>query len=276
MVLGECLEIRDNHLCSIWKNMRNNERSRPAGFQLAGENLQSGVKEEDSIIDVENTFEDQSLHVLRPSRLCAQAQSRDDTLFHKRAYMEYTQLVFCKLFGMRRERHLACSTRMHGSLLLSFQGYVLSHGLTPPPNHLFGGDTGLLNDQSLHVLRPSRLCAQAQSRDDTLSINELIWSTPNWCFNSMVPEECLKIRDYHLWLCAQAQLGDDTLFHKQAYMEYTQLVFCKLFGMSRERHQACPTRMHDSLILSFQGYILNYNLILPHDHLFRGDTGLLN
>nr|GEY63989.1 reverse transcriptase domain-containing protein [Tanacetum cinerariifolium] len=41
------------------------------------------------------THEDQSLHVLRPSRLCAQAQSGDDTFFHKQAYMEYTQLVFC-------------------------------------------------------------------------------------------------------------------------------------------------------------------------------------
>nr|GEV44687.1 hypothetical protein [Tanacetum cinerariifolium] len=80
-----------------------------------------------------------------PSRLCTQAQSGDDILFHKQAYMEYTQLVFCKLFGMPREHHRACPTRMHDSLLLSFQGYVLKHGLIPPPEHLFRGDTGLLN-----------------------------------------------------------------------------------------------------------------------------------
>nr|GEW45777.1 hypothetical protein [Tanacetum cinerariifolium] len=98
------------------------------------------------IINGKNTpildFEDQSLHVLRPSRLCAQAQSGDDTPFHKQAYMEYTQLVFCKLFERPKERHIACLTRMHGFHPLSFQGYVLNHGLTPPPDHLFGGDTG--------------------------------------------------------------------------------------------------------------------------------------
>nr|GEX38251.1 hypothetical protein [Tanacetum cinerariifolium] len=77
-----------------------------------------------------------------PSRLCAQAQSGDDTPFHKQACMEYIQLVFCKLFEKPRERHLACPTKMHGFRLLSFQGYVLNHGLIPPPDHLFGGDTG--------------------------------------------------------------------------------------------------------------------------------------
>nr|GEU98961.1 hypothetical protein [Tanacetum cinerariifolium] len=87
-------------------------------------------------------FEDHSLHVLRPSRLCAQAQSGDETPFHKQACMEYTQLVFCKLFGRPRERHLACPTRMHDFHPLSFQEYILNHGLIPPPDHLFGGDTG--------------------------------------------------------------------------------------------------------------------------------------
>nr|GEZ57689.1 reverse transcriptase domain-containing protein [Tanacetum cinerariifolium] len=57
-------------------------------------------------------FEDQSLHVSRPSGLCAQAQLRDDMHFHKQAYMEYTQLVFCKLFGRPRERHPGCPTRI--------------------------------------------------------------------------------------------------------------------------------------------------------------------
>nr|GFA48114.1 hypothetical protein [Tanacetum cinerariifolium] len=47
-------------------------------------------------------------------------------------------------------------------------------------------------------------------------------------------------------------------------------------GMPRERHQACPTRMHDSLLLSFQGYVLNHDLILLPGHLFEGDMGLLN
>nr|GEW07387.1 hypothetical protein [Tanacetum cinerariifolium] len=58
-------------------------------------------------------FKDQSLHVSGPSRLCAQAQSGDDTPFHKQAYTEYTRWVFCKLFGRPIKRHLACPTRMH-------------------------------------------------------------------------------------------------------------------------------------------------------------------
>nr|GFB86254.1 hypothetical protein [Tanacetum cinerariifolium] len=89
----------------------------------------------------------QSLHVWGPSRLCAPAQLEDDKLFSKQAYMEYIQLVFCKLIKMPKERHRACPSRMHDSLLLSFQGYVLNHDLTLPPGHLFGGDTGLLNGE---------------------------------------------------------------------------------------------------------------------------------
>nr|GFB27578.1 hypothetical protein [Tanacetum cinerariifolium] len=40
---------------AIWINMRDGKRTRPAGFEFSEENLQSGVKEEDSITDVENT-----------------------------------------------------------------------------------------------------------------------------------------------------------------------------------------------------------------------------
>nr|GEY69826.1 ribonuclease H-like domain-containing protein [Tanacetum cinerariifolium] len=133
-------------------NMRDSKWTRSAGFKFVRENLQSRVKEEDSITDVENMFEDQSLHVLRPNRLCAQAQSGEKMLFHKQAYMEYTQLVFCKLFGMPRECHQACPTRWHIFLLLSFQRYILNHGLIPPPDHLFGGDTRLLNGTDSHNL----------------------------------------------------------------------------------------------------------------------------
>nr|GFA06977.1 hypothetical protein [Tanacetum cinerariifolium] len=125
--------------------MRDSKRSRQVRFQLARENLQSRVKEEDSITDVENTFKDQSLNVLRPSRLCAQVQSGDDTPFHIQACTKYIQLVFCKLFGRPRERHLACPTTTHGFCPLSFQGYVLNHSLIPPPDHLFGADTRVPN-----------------------------------------------------------------------------------------------------------------------------------
>nr|GFA33599.1 reverse transcriptase domain-containing protein [Tanacetum cinerariifolium] len=94
------------------------------------------------VIPTNLKFEDQSLYASRPSRLCAQPQSEDDMPFHKQACMKYTQWVFCKLFERTRERHLACPTRMHDFRPLSFQGFVLNHGLIPPPDHLFGGDTG--------------------------------------------------------------------------------------------------------------------------------------
>nr|GEW35049.1 ribonuclease H-like domain-containing protein [Tanacetum cinerariifolium] len=82
--------------------------SRPAGLKLARENLQSRVKEKDSITDVENAVfdfkvmdslsfllsEGQTLHASRPSRLCAQAQSVDDMPFRKQACTEYTRWVF--------------------------------------------------------------------------------------------------------------------------------------------------------------------------------------
>nr|GEX60088.1 hypothetical protein [Tanacetum cinerariifolium] len=121
--------IQDNkHLeeSAIRKNMSDSKWSRPAGFQLAREYLQSRVKEEDSVIDVENAIFD--FRVIKPlsfllvdqrvfisliTELCAQAQSVDDMPFRKQACMEYTQWVFCKLFGRPRERHLACPTRMH-------------------------------------------------------------------------------------------------------------------------------------------------------------------
>nr|GEX26690.1 hypothetical protein [Tanacetum cinerariifolium] len=95
--------------------MSDSEWSRPAGLKLARENLQSRVKEEDSVTNVENVSEGQSLHASRPGRLCAQAQSVDDMPSRKQAYMEYTRWVFCKLYRRPRELHLACPTRRHGS-----------------------------------------------------------------------------------------------------------------------------------------------------------------
>nr|GEZ84624.1 hypothetical protein [Tanacetum cinerariifolium] len=116
LVFGEGLEIRDNHLCAIREHLGDSKWSRPMGLKLAQENLQSRVKEEDSIIDVENSVFDlrvmeplsflfidqrsdgQSLHASRPSMLCAQARSvddmpfrtRDDMPFRTRAYTNQT------------------------------------------------------------------------------------------------------------------------------------------------------------------------------------------
>ncbi|GJY17650.1 hypothetical protein Tco_0389141 [Tanacetum coccineum] len=58
LVHGERLEIQDYQLCAIWKNLGHSEWSIPAGLKLARENLQSRVKEEDSITDVENAVFD--------------------------------------------------------------------------------------------------------------------------------------------------------------------------------------------------------------------------
>nr|GFC11187.1 hypothetical protein [Tanacetum cinerariifolium] len=54
----EVLEIQDNHLCAIRKHMGDSEWSKPVGLKLAQENLQSRVKEEDSITNVENAVFD--------------------------------------------------------------------------------------------------------------------------------------------------------------------------------------------------------------------------
>ncbi|GJU31162.1 hypothetical protein Tco_1174751 [Tanacetum coccineum] len=51
-------EIWDYQLCAIWKNLGYSEWSTPTGLKLARENLQSRVKEEDSITDVENAVFD--------------------------------------------------------------------------------------------------------------------------------------------------------------------------------------------------------------------------
>nr|GEX77240.1 hypothetical protein [Tanacetum cinerariifolium] len=55
LVLGEGLDIRENHQ---WEHLGNGKWSSPAGLKLSRENLQSRIKEEDSITDVENTVFD--------------------------------------------------------------------------------------------------------------------------------------------------------------------------------------------------------------------------
>ncbi|GJY66918.1 hypothetical protein Tco_0469156 [Tanacetum coccineum] len=98
-------------------HLGNGERSGLTGFQLAREHLQSRVKEEDLITNVENAVFDlgfielnffgdhprsqgQSLHASRPNRLCARARSVDDMPFRIRACMGCSRWVYCK----RRER----------------------------------------------------------------------------------------------------------------------------------------------------------------------------
>nr|GEU40950.1 hypothetical protein [Tanacetum cinerariifolium] len=58
LVLGDGLEIQDNHLCTIREHLGDSEWSRPAGLKLFRENIQLRVKEEDSITDVENAVFD--------------------------------------------------------------------------------------------------------------------------------------------------------------------------------------------------------------------------
>ncbi|GJR99163.1 hypothetical protein Tco_1540069 [Tanacetum coccineum] len=58
LVHGERLEDPGHLSCAIWKNLGYSEWSTPAGLKLARENLQSRVKEEDSITDVKNAVFD--------------------------------------------------------------------------------------------------------------------------------------------------------------------------------------------------------------------------
>ncbi|GKE53263.1 hypothetical protein Tco_1488419, partial [Tanacetum coccineum] len=58
LVHGERLEVWDYLSCAIWKNLGYSEWSTLAGLKLSQENLQSRVKEEDSITDVENAVFD--------------------------------------------------------------------------------------------------------------------------------------------------------------------------------------------------------------------------
>ncbi|GJQ89036.1 hypothetical protein Tco_0000175 [Tanacetum coccineum] len=67
MAKDRCLSLNphlDLASCAIWKNLGYSEWSTPAGLKLARENLQSRVKEEDSITDVENAVLD--LGVVNP------------------------------------------------------------------------------------------------------------------------------------------------------------------------------------------------------------------
>nr|GEV29592.1 hypothetical protein [Tanacetum cinerariifolium] len=155
--------------------MRDGKWTRPTRFEFAEENLQSGVKEEDSITDVKNTVLD--FRVMKPLSFLLE----DDKLFRKQAYMEYTQLVFCKQFGMPKEPHRACPTRMHDSILLSFQEYILNHDLTLPPVHLFGGDTGLLNvSGGAEAVIPSKTTeSKIAMRNELKAKNTLLLAIPD-------------------------------------------------------------------------------------------------
>ncbi|GJW36881.1 hypothetical protein Tco_0059801 [Tanacetum coccineum] len=86
LVHGERLEIWDYQLCATWKNLGYMLNVHPAGLKLARENLQSRVKEEDSITNVENAVFDLGvMDSLCPSKLCAPTQPVDDMPFHIQA-----------------------------------------------------------------------------------------------------------------------------------------------------------------------------------------------
>ncbi|GJY46345.1 hypothetical protein Tco_0435408 [Tanacetum coccineum] len=142
LVHGERLEIRDYQLCVIWKNLGYSEWSTPAGLKLARENLQSRVKEEDSITDVENAIFDLGvMDSLWPSKLCARAQSEDDMPSRTLTYMEYTRWVFCKLCGKPKVRHLIYPTKRHDFRPRSFPESFSNHSIGLPNCPLVCDDT---------------------------------------------------------------------------------------------------------------------------------------
>ncbi|GJU04304.1 hypothetical protein Tco_1114642 [Tanacetum coccineum] len=99
----------------------------PVGLKLARENLQSRVKEEDSITEVENTIFDLgvmdslliTLAVLISKFVCCKGPS--NMHYHTQACTECTRWVFCKLYGRPRERHPVCPTKRHDFRLRSFR-----------------------------------------------------------------------------------------------------------------------------------------------------------
>nr|GEV43703.1 hypothetical protein [Tanacetum cinerariifolium] len=144
LVLEEGLEIRDNHLCAIREHMSDSEWSRPMGFKLARENLQSRVKEEDSITDVKNTSKGQSLHASRTSRRCARAQSTDNMPFCKQAFLGIT--VNCGLIESRVKHLLGGVVQAMmspgGSIVASLENVNGFLAVYTPPDDLIRTDFG--------------------------------------------------------------------------------------------------------------------------------------
>ncbi|GKF51375.1 hypothetical protein Tco_0147842, partial [Tanacetum coccineum] len=121
---------------NVWRSGTTNcgysEWSTLSGLKLARENIQSRVKEEDSITNVENTVFDLGvMDSLWPSRLCALTQPVDDMPFDIQAYMECTLWVFCKLYRRPRERHPVCLIKRHNFRPWSFQEFVSNHDSIP-------------------------------------------------------------------------------------------------------------------------------------------------
>ncbi|GKB95311.1 hypothetical protein Tco_0981448 [Tanacetum coccineum] len=117
LVHGERLEIWDYQLCAIWKDLDYNEWSTPAGFKLARENLQSRVKEEDSITNVENAVFDLGvMDSLWPSKLCAPTQSVDDMPF----------LPYTNLYGVHAVRKAQSASSNISDQEAQFSPTVLS------------------------------------------------------------------------------------------------------------------------------------------------------
>ncbi|GJT98032.1 reverse transcriptase domain-containing protein [Tanacetum coccineum] len=137
-LLRQCPHAGGEGWGAIWKNLGYSEWSTPAGLKLARENLQSRVKEEDSITDVENAIFDLGvMDSLWPSKLCARAQPVDDMPSRTLTYMECTRWVFCKLYGRPRERHPVYPTKRHGFRPRSFQEFFSNHDWIPQLVHLF-------------------------------------------------------------------------------------------------------------------------------------------
>nr|GFD07406.1 hypothetical protein [Tanacetum cinerariifolium] len=128
---------------AIGINLRNGERARPARFEFAEENLQSGVKEEDSITDVENTVLD--FRVMKPL-----------------GFFFVNERVFVGL-----------NTEFIEFIALNFPVITCCLQIKVC---MFEGPIGFV--------------LQLNRKMTSFSVNQLIWSTSNWCFIS--DSECPK------------------------------------------------------------------------------------
>nr|GEV45736.1 hypothetical protein [Tanacetum cinerariifolium] len=147
--------------------MGDSKRSRPVGLQLARENLQSRVKEEDSMIDVENKSEGQSLYVSRPSRLCAQAQSEDDMPFRKQAYSGPIESEVKHLLGSVIRAMLSPG----GSIVASLENVNGFLAMYTPSDDLIRTDfeqKGVVPEVMLHILEEFVFLLGRHSRNNEI------------------------------------------------------------------------------------------------------------
>nr|GEY74253.1 hypothetical protein [Tanacetum cinerariifolium] len=124
---------RMDQLCSTARiDFSDSERARPTGFQLTRENLESRIKEQHLITNIENVVFD-----LVIMKLFTRVEG--DKLCRRLDDMGYNRLRFCMRYEMPIMRLLACHSTRHGFLPPSFLECVSIRGWSPQHAYSFVG-----------------------------------------------------------------------------------------------------------------------------------------